>query len=74
MLVDQIKILANKIPGRIEKIIYEIQARAVDGLHSWNSIVFSGKDEIVKYFTEEGFDVKVRKDLYSDGTLIAISW
>ena len=34
MLVDQIKILANKIPGRIEKIIYEIQARAVDGLHS----------------------------------------
>ena len=74
MLVDQIQILANKISGRIEKIIYEIQARAAHGLHSWNSIVFSGEDEIVKYFTEEGFDVKIRKDLYSNGTLIAISW
>lgn len=73
MLVDQVQILANKIPGRIEKIIYEIQARAAHGLHSWNSIVFSGEDEIVRYFTEEGFDVKVRKDLYSNGILIAIS-
>ena len=34
MLVDQVQILANKIPGRIEKIIYEIQARAAHGLHS----------------------------------------
>jgi hypothetical protein len=74
MLVDQIRILTNEIPGKIEKIIYEIQFLAVSGIHHFESVVFSGEEEIVKYFTEEGFTVKTHKDIDSGGTVITISW
>lgn len=70
MLIDSIKILSNTIPNTIEKIIYEIQALAVNGWHSWMKSVFSNEEEIVKYFTQEGFSVNWNKET----NIITISW
>ena len=47
MLIDQIKVLMHEIPGRIEKIIYEIQALAANGQHCWSKAVHSGEEEII---------------------------
>jgi hypothetical protein len=62
MLIDQIKLLSNTTPGIIEKIIYEIQALAANGWHSWTKSVFSNEEEIIKYFTDEGFSVNWDED------------
>lgn len=70
MLVDQIKMLSNRVPDTIEKILYEIQALAANGWHSWTKSVYSNQEEIIKYFTEEGFDVKWDKE----SSVMTISW
>lgn len=70
MLIDQIRVLTHEIPGRIEKIIYEIQALAVNGRHCWCEQVLSGEEEIIKYFKKEGFEVYYDEQC----SAIAIYW
>ena len=70
MLIDQIKVLMYEIPGRIEKIIYEIQALAVNGQHCWAKAVHSGEEEIIEYFKGEGFKVIYDEEF----SVITIYW
>lgn len=70
MLIDQIKVLMHEIPGRIEKIIYEIQALAANGQHCWSKAVHSGEEEIIEYFKSEGFKVIYNEEF----SVITIYW
>lgn len=81
MLIDQIRIITDQIPDTIEKIIYEIQAYACNGVRSWQTACKNHETskKIVDYFTKEGFTVETLDTgpddkFFPDSTVITISW
>ena len=69
MLINQFKVLTNEIPETIEKILYEMQALAVNGKQHWSGVVFNNINNIKRFFTEQGFNVSVDKF-----HVLTISW
>lgn len=69
MLIDQFKVLTNEIPETIEKILYEMQALAVNGKQRWSGVVFNNLNNIKRFFIEQGFNVSVDKF-----HVLTISW